>query len=113
MPTEFASDNFMSVRLAPSTTTARGIPRPSLNWLRLVPRLPRSVGLAPVAAPPKGADAASPHPCFAIAKQCLPIRHSLAILLARCAQIRLAAPRAESDSLGCSSYLGFPSIISQ
>jgi hypothetical protein len=38
---EVASANFMSVRLAPSTTTAKGIPRPSLNWLRLVPRLPR------------------------------------------------------------------------
>src|SRR5262249_36761528 len=40
---------------APSVTNARGIPAPSVRRLRLVPSLPRSVGLGPVAAPPKGA----------------------------------------------------------
>src|SRR5581483_8058276 len=55
-----ASTNFISLRLAPATTSARGKPRPSLNWLRFVPRLPRSVGLAPVATPPKGALVSTP-----------------------------------------------------
>ena len=32
-------------------TRAKGIPAPSVRRLRLTPRLPRSVGLAPVAAP--------------------------------------------------------------
>lgn len=40
---------FMSVRLAPEMTVASGTPRPSVSRCRLVPHLPRSVGLAPVA----------------------------------------------------------------
>src|SRR6266702_4227294 len=35
MPSKVASANFMSVRLAPSTTTASGIPRPSLGLAAL------------------------------------------------------------------------------
>lgn len=38
----------MSCRLAPSTTTAIGMPCASVNKLRLTPPLPRSVGLGPV-----------------------------------------------------------------
>src|SRR3954469_12193452 len=43
-----ASTNFMSLRFAPSTTTPMGMPCPSVNRLRLVPLLARSVGLGPV-----------------------------------------------------------------
>ena len=45
---KFRCTSFMSCRLAPSTPPARGIPRPSVSRLRLVPLLPRSVGLGPV-----------------------------------------------------------------
>jgi hypothetical protein len=75
--------------------------------LRFVPCLPRSVGLAPVAAPAKGADAASPHPYFAIPRQCLPVRHIPAIPLAKCAQTRLAArhpPKAIIDRCAGSQF---------
>src|SRR3954468_22476049 len=37
-----------SLRLAPSITTPRGTPRPSVSNERLTPLLPRSVGLRPV-----------------------------------------------------------------
>src|SRR5258708_4622202 len=40
--------NFMSCRLAPSTTRPSGTPCPSVSRLRLTPDLPRSVGLRPV-----------------------------------------------------------------
>ena len=43
----------MSWRLAPSTLTPMGIPFPSVNRLRLVPFLPRSVGFGPVPLPPE------------------------------------------------------------
>src|SRR5262245_39988025 len=43
-----------SLRLAPSTASPRGMPRPSVSRLRLTPRLPRSVGFLPVFFPPEG-----------------------------------------------------------
>ena len=49
-----ARANFMSWRLAPSTASPTGIPRPSVNRLRLTPVLPRSVGLGPVFPPAQG-----------------------------------------------------------
>jgi hypothetical protein len=49
-----SASSFMSCRLAPATTTARGMPCPSVSTLRFVPPLPRSVGVEPVASPPKG-----------------------------------------------------------
>src|SRR5437763_12276551 len=48
-----ASTSFMSWRLAPSIATPTGIPAPSTSWLRLAPRLPRSVGFLPVFFPPQ------------------------------------------------------------
>src|SRR5260370_8513602 len=39
----------------------------------------------------------SPHPCFAIPKLSLPVRHIPASPLARCDQIRLAVPTGRSD----------------
>jgi hypothetical protein len=45
-PSRVALNKRTSWRCAPSTTNARGIPAPSVKRLRLVPRLPRSVGLA-------------------------------------------------------------------
>ena len=44
----------MSWRLAPSTARPTGTPWASVNRLRLTPRLPRSVGLAPVFSPAQG-----------------------------------------------------------
>src|SRR5262245_63973808 len=43
--------NFMSCRLAPSTTSPIGTPCPSVSRLRLTPDWPRSVGLGPVFSP--------------------------------------------------------------
>src|SRR5206468_305459 len=86
---------------------AKGMPCPSLNWLRLVPRLPRSVGLAPVAAPRDTRLSSSPHPDFAIPRQCLPVRRIPAIRLARCAQTPLALrhpPKAIVDSRAGSQF---------
>ena len=48
------STSFISCRFAPSTTTAMGMPWPSVSRLRLVPLLPRSVGLGPVPFSPQG-----------------------------------------------------------
>src|SRR5438270_13378491 len=45
---------FRSGRLAPSTASPTGMPRPSTSWLRLTPRLARSVGFLPVFFPPEG-----------------------------------------------------------
>src|SRR5215211_4588635 len=42
-----------SGRLAPSTARPTGTPLPSARMLRLVPFLPRSVGLGPVFFPPE------------------------------------------------------------
>jgi len=42
-----------SLRFAPSTVRPTGTPAPSVRRLRLVPSLPRSVGLGPVFFPPK------------------------------------------------------------
>jgi hypothetical protein len=49
-----SASNLISCRLAPATTRSIGMPFPSVSRLRLVPRLPRSVGLGAVAAPLKG-----------------------------------------------------------
>ena len=49
-----ARTSFISWRLAPSTARPTGIPWASVNRLRLTPRLPRSVGLAPVFSPTQG-----------------------------------------------------------
>ena len=46
--------SFMSWRLAPSTARPTGTPWASVSRLRLTPRLPRSVGLAPVFFPTQG-----------------------------------------------------------
>src|SRR5258706_4268973 len=46
--------NFMSCRLAPSTTRPSGTPCPSVSTLRLTPDLPRSVGLGPAFPPAQG-----------------------------------------------------------
>jgi len=43
-----SAKSLKSFRFAPSTTRPIGTPRPSVNRLRLVPRLARSVGLGPV-----------------------------------------------------------------
>jgi hypothetical protein len=43
-----SAKSLQSFRFAPSTTRPIGIPRPSVNRLRLVPRLARSVGFGPV-----------------------------------------------------------------
>src|SRR5215831_19489301 len=48
-----ARTNFISCRLAPSTTSPMGTPCPSVSRLRLTPDLPRSVGLRPVFFPPE------------------------------------------------------------
>lgn len=48
-----------SCQVVPATT-ASGMPAAPVNRLRLVPFLPRSVGVAPVAAPPKGALVMTP-----------------------------------------------------
>src|SRR5262245_9382337 len=48
-----ARTNFISWRLAPSTTKPIGTPCPSVNRLRLTPDLARSVGLGPVFFPPE------------------------------------------------------------
>src|SRR5260370_2202008 len=48
-----SSTIFMSLRLAPSTAKPIGIPLASTNWLRLTPRLARSVGFFPVFFPPE------------------------------------------------------------
>src|SRR5437879_901496 len=47
------STSFISVRLAPATARPMGTPRPSVWSDRLVPLLPRSVGLGPVIFPPE------------------------------------------------------------
>src|ERR1700693_204546 len=60
MPSRVAHSSFTSWRLAPSMTMAKGMPAPSVKRLRLVPFLPRSVGLAPVAAFPRGAFVIAP-----------------------------------------------------
>ena len=46
-----ARASLKSLRLAPATTSPTGTPPPSVSRLRLVPRLPRSVGLRPVFPP--------------------------------------------------------------
>ncbi len=48
-----SSTIFMSLRLAPSTARPMGMPLASTNWLRLTPRLARSVGFLPVFFPPE------------------------------------------------------------
>ena len=68
-----AANFFMSWRLAPVRTTATGMPLASVRRWRLVPGLPRSVGLRPVAC-------ASPAPPFC--------RRGLS----RCTRRRLAIP---------------------
>jgi hypothetical protein len=60
MLTKVASTSFMSCRLAPSTATPKGTPRPSVSKLRLTPCLARSVGFGPVSSPPKGALVIAP-----------------------------------------------------
>ena len=57
---EGGSTSLQSFLFAGATTTARGIPAPSVRRLRLVPLLARSVGLGPVASPPRGALAMAP-----------------------------------------------------
>ena len=49
-----APTGFMSWRLAPSTASPTGTPAASVSRLRLTPRFPRSVGLAPVFPPTQG-----------------------------------------------------------
>src|SRR6476661_6944753 len=49
-----ARTSFISLRLAPSTTTPIGTPWPSVSRLRLTPLFPRSVGLGPVFFPRQG-----------------------------------------------------------
>jgi hypothetical protein len=48
-----ASVSRKSGTFAPAATTASGMPRPSANMLRLLPRLPRSTGLGPVSFSPQ------------------------------------------------------------
>jgi hypothetical protein len=47
------SNSFTSCRFAPAIVSAIGTPLPSVNTLRLVPDLPRSVGFAPVSFSPQ------------------------------------------------------------
>src|SRR5579875_1778734 len=48
------SSSLESWRLAGAIAAASGIPSASVRMLRLTPRCPRSVGLGPVAGPPRG-----------------------------------------------------------
>ena len=52
-----------SCRLAPLNSTTNGTPRASTTMCRLVPSLPRSVGLGPVSWPPGGLAPMS-HRCW-------------------------------------------------
>ena len=69
-----ASSSLVSWTLAPATTRLRGPPSPSTNRLRLLPALPRSVGLGPIASPP---DELYPgrNPLLAIPSPHLPALH--------------------------------------
>ena len=60
MLSSVASTSFLSWRLAPSTARPTGTPLASVSRLRLVPRLPRSVGFRPVRSPPSGALVMAP-----------------------------------------------------
>ena len=55
MASRVASNSLASCTFAPATTMLKGPPSPSTRRLRLVPALPRSVGLGPSAGPPKRA----------------------------------------------------------
>src|SRR5215472_19056602 len=54
MLSKVSRSSVWSGRLAPSTASPTGTPRPSTSWLRLTPFLARSVGFLPVFFPPQG-----------------------------------------------------------
>ena len=73
-PARVASSSLVSWTLAPATTRLRGPPSPSTNRLRLLPALPRSVGLGPIASPP-GELYPGRSPLLAIPSPHLPALH--------------------------------------
>ena len=62
------------IPICPATARPIGTPLPSVRTLRLVPILPRSVGVLPTFFPPAGLWL-SPHPSRATPSQCLAGRH--------------------------------------
>ena len=73
-PSRVTRANFMSWRLAPSMTTLNGRPEASVNRLRFVPCLPRSVGFRPVFLSPPTGPWSWPHPSTTMTSP-IPSRH--------------------------------------